>query len=133
MNEHCKAKTRSGKPCKARPLKNGLCSLHLNPKRAAELGRRSGQARRYVSREQEPAPELTPPQTAGDVCDVIGQAMADVRGRRLDPKIATTLAYCASVLLRSLEISDIEGRVAALEMKQQKEEKDVDQITATST
>jgi hypothetical protein len=41
--------------------------------------------------------------------------MADVRGRRLDAKIATTLGYLASVMLKALEVSDLEERLAKLE------------------
>jgi hypothetical protein len=93
----------------------GLCYLHSNPEQASELGRKSGRARRYVVPSPEPLTELAPPRTAGDVRDVIGKAMADVRERRMDPKIATTLAYCASVLLKSIELSNIEVRLAALE------------------
>jgi hypothetical protein len=41
--------------------------------------------------------------------------MADVRGRRLDPKIASTMGYLASVLLKSIDVSDSEQRLTALE------------------
>jgi hypothetical protein len=39
-----------------------------------------------------------------------------VRARRLEPKIASTMGYLASVLLKSIEASDIAERVAALEL-----------------
>jgi hypothetical protein len=41
--------------------------------------------------------------------------MSDVRARRLEPKVASTLGYLASVLLKSIETSEIEERVTALE------------------
>jgi hypothetical protein len=60
-------------------------------------------------------PELAPPQTAQQVRDVLGQAISDVRGRRLDPKVASTMGYLASVLLKSIEVSDVEQRLATME------------------
>jgi hypothetical protein len=42
--------------------------------------------------------------------------MSDVRARRLDPKVASTLGYLASVLLKSIETSEIEERMTALEL-----------------
>jgi len=41
--------------------------------------------------------------------------MSDLRAGRLDPKTANTLGYLAGVLLSSIEYSDIEDRLAALE------------------
>jgi hypothetical protein len=115
LDRKCKAKTKEGGPCRAIAVRDDLCNLHSDPKRAAELGRRSGQARRFVVSSGEPEPVLPPPRTATDVRNVLGQVMSDVRGRRLDPKIASTLAYIASVVLRSIEISDVHERVAVLE------------------
>jgi hypothetical protein len=40
----CQARTKSAEPCKARATPNGLCSIHADPGRAAELGRISGEA-----------------------------------------------------------------------------------------
>jgi hypothetical protein len=39
---HCKATTSSGKPCRAKPHKGGLCFFHSDPQKAAELGRSDG-------------------------------------------------------------------------------------------
>ena len=91
------------------------CMLRGNPARAAELGRKSGQTRRCVLSSEKTDPELEPPQTAQQVRDALGHAMADVRGRRLDPKIASTMGYLASVLLKSIDVSDSEQRLGALE------------------
>jgi hypothetical protein len=115
MNERCKAKSKSGERCKAFAVENGLCKLHSDPARAAELGRKSGRARRYVLPSEQGEPELVPPRTAQQIRDALGQAMSDVRARRLDPKVASTLGYLASVLLKSIETSEIEERVTALE------------------
>ena len=115
MNELCKARTKSGQPCKGAAGKNGLCLLHAYPERAAELGRKSGQARRNCVLSDEPLLVLQPPRTALEVRDVLGQVMAELRARHVDPRVASTLAYVASVLLKSIEVGDVEDRLAGLE------------------
>jgi len=78
------------------------------------MGRNSGRLRR--SRYSvERVPELAPPRTAQDVRNALGQFMSDVCTRRLDPKVASTLGYLASILLKSIEVADLEGRLVALE------------------
>ncbi len=77
------------------------------------MGSRPG--RKAVLPPDTDAPPMEPPKTAGDVRDAIAQVMADVRSGRLDTKIASTLGYSASVLLKSIEVSDVEERLAALE------------------
>jgi hypothetical protein len=115
MNGSCKAKTAAGKPCRAGAGRSGLCALHETPERAAELGRRSGRARRYVLPSATPQQVLPAPRTAQDVTSVIGQAISDLRARRLDPKVATALGYLANVLLKAIQQNDLEGRLTALE------------------
>jgi hypothetical protein len=115
MTNKCTARTKSGEPCKAVPVCNGRCSLHSDPSRAAELGRKSGEARRFAISPAKAEPQLPPPRTATEVRNALSQAMSDVRARQLDPKVASTMAYLASVVLRSIEISDVHGRVAVLE------------------
>ena len=115
MNATCNATTTAGKRCRAAAVKGGLCSLHADPKLAAEMGRKSGQARRSKDLLAQERAELSPPRTAQEVRVALGQFIADVRSRRLDPKVAGILGSLASVLLRSIEASDLEMRLAALE------------------
>jgi len=115
MNAICKAKTNAGERCRAVAVKNGLCVLHADPNLAAEMGRKSGKARRSRESREQPQPELAPPRTAQEVRAALGQFISDVRARRLDPKVAGTLGYLANVLLKSIEVSDVEERLAALE------------------
>ena len=96
-------------------VKDGLCALHADPTRAAEMGRRSGKARRSKGWSEQQQAELAPPQTADEVRTALGQFISDVRARRLDPKVAGTLGYLANVLLKSIEVSDVEGRLDAVE------------------
>jgi hypothetical protein len=115
MNATCNARTTAGERCRAAAVKDGLCALHADPKVAAEMGRKSGQARRSKDLLAQERAEMSPPRTAQEVRVALGQFIADVRSRRFDPKVAGTLGYLANVLLKSIEVSDIEMRLAALE------------------
>ena len=81
------------------------------------LGRSLGglRNRRYVSGPV-PAPA---PQTAMDVKAFLAEAMAELRAGQLDPKIATSLAYIASPLLKTIELADLEARLVRLEQESQ--------------
>jgi hypothetical protein len=114
MSERCKAKTSEGTPCRALAVKDGLCDLHANPGRAAELGRKSGMARRAEA--VAPAKDIKAPQTAQEVREMLGEAIADVRARRLDTKTASSLGYLAGVLIKSIEVSELVQRLAAIEI-----------------
>src|ERR1035441_5695676 len=115
MNATCKAITNAGERCRAVAVKGGLCTLHADPKVAAEMGRKSGKVRRSRDSREQPKHDLAPPRTAQEVMAALGQFISDVRARRLDPKVAGTLGYLANVLLKSIEVSDVEMRLAALE------------------
>jgi hypothetical protein len=115
MSTMCKATTNAGDRCRAVAVKDGLCALHADPALAVEMGRKSGSARRSRDSREQEQPELAPPKTAQEVRAALGQFLSDVRARRLDPKVAGTLGYLASVLLKSIEVSDVEGRLTALE------------------
>jgi hypothetical protein len=79
------------------------------------MGRRSGKARRYVVNLKERPPALPAPQTALDVRKALGQVMADLVSRKLDPKVASALAYVGNVMLRAIEVADFEERMSKLE------------------
>ena len=108
----CKARTKLGELCKARPTPDGFCSIHSHPERAAELGRRSGECRRPP----ESAPlALLPPKTAGDLHEALGQIFSQVSSGKMDPKMGRSLGYIASVLVKTTELSDHEIRLRAME------------------
>lgn len=119
----CKARTKSGELCKARPTPDGFCSIHSAPERAAELGRRSGECRRLL----ESAPlALLPPETAGDLHKALGQVFSKVSSGEIDERLGRSLGYIASVLVKTTELSDHEIRLRAMEemMKSIKSEGD---------
>jgi len=68
--------------------------------------------RHYVDTEEV---TVSPPSTPEDVKNLLSQAMADVRSRKLDPRIASTLTYMAGALLKAIESTDLQQRLARLE------------------
>jgi len=59
--------------------------------------------------------EVSPPQTASDVKNLLAYAMAEIRAGKMDPKLGTTLGYLGTSLLKAIETSDIEQRLERLE------------------
>lgn len=114
----CQKTKRDGKRCGARALTGDkFCALH-QPGRAAELGRKGGR-RRGVPNDAGPDTSalIEPPKTAEGVRDLLAEAIAEVRRRKLDTKVGNGLAYLAASLLRAIELSDMENRLKALEAR----------------
>jgi general stress protein YciG len=110
----CKAKTKADRECAAPAIRGGdFCSLHADPDRAAELGRKGGARNRHIYESN--GTDLTPPQTASDVKDLLAEAMAKIRAGKMDAKLGTTLGYLGTSLLKAIEISDMEQRLKKLE------------------
>ena len=109
----CKATTSSGKRCKAKPHKDGLCFFHSDPKRAAELGRKGGRRNRHTY--ETPPQEVAVPESAGDVQRMLAESMAELRAGKMDPKLGSTLGYLGTSLLRAFEVADLEQRLERLE------------------
>jgi len=59
--------------------------------------------------------EVAVPQTASDVKNLLAETMAEIRSGKVDPKLGTTLGYLGTSLLKAIETSDIERRLARLE------------------
>lgn len=114
----CKAITASGQQCKAKPHKNGLCFLHSDPHRAAELGRKGGLRRARFNPDD--LKELPAPKTAADLRDLLGQSIVEVRAGKLDPKLANSISYLGAGFLRAVEVADVEARLEALEREQRR-------------
>ena len=108
----CKAKNKRGEQCRAIASRDGFCSMHSQAGRAAELGRRSGEARKAP--ESEPL-FLIPPKTGRDLHNALGQIFAKVSSGEMDLRIGRTLGYIGSVLVKTTEMSDHEVRLRTLE------------------
>jgi hypothetical protein len=112
-NQTCRAKTKAGAPCRAKAAANGLCPIHSDPDRAAELGRMSGKSRRH---EEKSSLLLPDPRTAHDVHEALSLVFVEVGAGNANVKVGTTLAYIASVLLKTIEVSEHETLLRAIEM-----------------
>jgi hypothetical protein len=114
MSEKCSAKTKSGADCRAPAVVGtNLCAFHSDPTRAAELGRMGGRKNRHYVETEEVT--MAPPSTPQEVKVELAQAFADVRAGKLHPRIAMTMTALAGALLKSMEITDQEQRIARLE------------------
>jgi hypothetical protein len=117
-SEGCSATTKSGRPCRAAAVHGTrFCALHADPARAVELGRMGGRKNRHHVDTDEVT--IAPPATPEDVKNLLAQAMVDVRTRKLDPRIASTLTYMSTALLKAFESTDMHQRLARLEEKLQ--------------
>ena len=96
----CKARTKLGEPCNARATPGGFCSIHSDPGRAADLGRSLA---------------LLPPKTASDLHTALGQIFSKVSSGQMDVRLGRSLGYIASVLVKTIELSDHEIRLRAIE------------------
>jgi hypothetical protein len=89
----------------------------LHSGNAARIGQRGGLGRRRKLRHLQTMKQFAPPTTAAAVRDLLAECEAALLGGKLDSKVASTVFYGATPLLRSIETSSLETRVAALEQK----------------
>jgi len=116
LNSRCKAKAKSGKPCRAAATPGGLCFFHANPDKASELGRIGGKSNRHAIGEN--ANALPTLDNSLAVRDTVARLIADVYAGRIHPRIAAGLAPLLNLQLRAIEITEIanlERRLAKLE------------------
>jgi hypothetical protein len=117
----CEGKNRQGKRCGAFALLGkSRCAIHADSGRAAALARKR---RRLTATPQSPLKKFLPPQTARDLRQLLATSLIEVRHDLLvlDPGTAKAIAHLASVFLRTVEIGDIEERLARLESQQQEQ------------
>jgi hypothetical protein len=114
MSKRCGAKNRRGVRCGAWAVTGKTkCALHLDPRRAAQIGAKHGNRASLPLRPD--SVSIEPPKTAGDVRDLLADTMSQVHSRNMDVRIANSLAYLSASLLRAIEIADLARRLAALE------------------
>src|SRR5271166_2320223 len=120
-NGKCQAKTKAGRQCAAPPVRGkNYCSLHADPDRAAELGRKGGVCNRKVYESE--VRGVSAPESAGDVKRMLAETMAEIRAGRMDPKLGSTLGYLGTALLRAFEVAEFEQRLERLEQRNELEE-----------
>ena len=106
--EHCGADAQTGK---------GVCVFH-DPARAADGHRARQSGGIHRSRAAAVLPADTPDQSLGNTKEVstfLADSVNQLRRGQLDPRVANSMAYLTSVLLRALEQGPMEERLAKLE------------------
>ncbi|MGD0920883.1 MAG: hypothetical protein ABSA70_03855 [Terriglobia bacterium] len=114
----CEHEKADGLMCKANPVAgSGFCYFH-HPAKSEEraAARRAGGLKR--SRQAAVLPLDTPDRslaTEADVVALLGMTVNQVLRGQLDPKVANTVGYLSTVLLKALEQGGLADRIAALE------------------
>jgi hypothetical protein len=126
-DQACKAKTKSGKPCRAAATAGGLCFFHANPAKAAELGRIGGRSKRHSFSEiTNPLPKL---ESANAVRETVDRLVAEVYEGKIQPKVAAGLAPLLNLQLQAIKTTDLDLRLAKME-KQMEERNEADKSSA---
>jgi hypothetical protein len=114
----CEAISRSGRRCNAQALRGKTrCLMHSGL--ARELGSLGGRSARDERRRQraQMLEQLPPPRTGEDAIRMIGQCVIELRAGTLMPKVAGSIFYGLGILIRSLEVSEVEPRLRKLEQE----------------
>jgi hypothetical protein len=114
----CSAPRADGSACGGAPLPGrDVCMFHepaLASRRAE--GRRQGGTERSRPRTTLPIVEGSGEvRSVGEVCSLLSDTINHVRTGQIDPRIANTVGFLASVLIRAFEVGKLEERLAALE------------------
>jgi len=114
--DQCGFVKEDGTTCQARKIHGSdYCFFH-DPARAGEraVARRNGgrRGRAVVLAPDTPACMV---KDAGQVIDLLGQTINQVRTGALDPRIGNCMGYLAGIILKAVELSSLEERLTALE------------------
>jgi hypothetical protein len=113
MKNHCKGRTKAGRPCTAAATDGGLCFFHANPNKASTLGRIGGRSNRHaVAEGGDPLPPLV---TTVAVRDRGNRLYDDVSAGKINPRVAAVLVSLLNQQMRAIYTADIEQRLARLE------------------
>jgi hypothetical protein len=116
----CAGITKSGKRCRAAALKSGvMCLFHSRPGLAAELGQKGGEGNRPSKLAEATASVNF--ESVNDVRDLLAQATKGLIAGDISPRTATGLASLVNQLLRAIECTDLEKRIAELEKENEKQ------------
>jgi hypothetical protein len=113
---HCKQTKEDGTPCQTNAMAGSdYCFFH-DPAKAAEreAAQRAGGSVGKTAVLPPDTPDV-PLASVADVIALLGRTVNQVRRGQIDPKVANAIGYLTATLLRALEQSDIEKRVAELE------------------
>jgi hypothetical protein len=117
MARQCQRRTRGGGPCKGRAGASGFCPIH-DPANAVGFARGRKAGGRSRGRKAAVLPKDTPEAPLASMADVVtflGATVNRVLRGQLDAKVGNTLGLLCGQLVRALEKSDLEARLAAVE------------------
>jgi len=115
---NCKATTRGGRPCQAFPVAGSdFCFWH-DPSRAAQrtLARKKGGRARH-GRRLSTTGEIVKLGSVADVVALLEGAVGDLLELENSVARARAVATLAGVVVKALEVSELEDRIARLEDK----------------
>jgi len=117
MRRQCAFQSHDGKPCRAAPLHDSNYCLMHSPEHAQEAqeARRLGGLRRKREVTVTGAYDFEGLETVSGIRRLVEVAVLDTLGMENSISRSRTLAYLAQVALRTLEVGDLEQRIAALE------------------
>ena len=95
---------------------DGLCYSHANPDKASELGKRGGRAKGPTGSAGAAAEYIARPlKSVDDVTKLLGDTINDLRSGTIDSRLANTVGFLATGMLKALQQGDLEGRLRAME------------------
>lgn len=112
----CQQVTTDGRKCQARRISGSrYCFFHAPEKRTERAAaRKAGGLKKRMATLPEVTPDA-PLADAHDVAKLLAQTINQVRCGKLDPKVANAVGYLAGVLLKTMQQTELETRIAALE------------------
>jgi len=113
----CAFRMETGEPCQSPPLRDSEYCLMHSPEHAKEVqeARRLGGLRRKREVTLYGAYEFEGLDTVAGIRRLVEVTVLDTLGMENSISRNRTLAYLATVALRTLEVGDLEQRIAALE------------------
>ena len=111
----CKAKTKSGKQCRAKASTNGICSIHQYPDKAAELSRKAVEARRKAAAEAQLKAEIAAPKSPDELLGQLAEVFAELKNGKLDVAVARTMANVGMVILKGFEVVDLKNQLRVIQ------------------
>ena len=106
------------------------CFFHdpaaLEERRAA---RRTGGIERSKKAAVLPANAVDCPlESVGHICELLGQTINQVRKGIVDPRVGNSVGYLAGIMLKALDMGELEKRLARLETLLQRQPAEVDDV-----
>jgi hypothetical protein len=97
-------------------MEGGLCYFHANPDKASELGKRGGRAKGPNASLGAAAEYIAHPlKSVDDVTKLLADTINDLRSGTIDSRLANTVRFLATGMLKALQQGDLEGRLRAME------------------